>query len=133
METEELIIERMSPWDFEKTIELICGAAKKRKWNMPAVHDLQHSLAKEGKDVDPVTIIEICKPEYSGQLLELSDERIASVMMPCRISVYLKDDGKTYVAMINSVILAAHMPDTVRDVMIVASDEVNEIIDSVIS
>ena len=123
----------MSPWDFEKTIELICGAAKKRKCNMPAVHDLQHSLAKEGKDVDPVTIIEICKPEYSGQLLELSDERIVSVMMPCRISVYLKDDGNTYVAMINSVILAAHMPDTVRDVMIVASDEVNEIIDSVIS
>jgi uncharacterized protein (DUF302 family) len=26
---------------------------------------------------------------------ELNDERIMSVMMPCRISVYLKDDGKT--------------------------------------
>ena len=53
-------------------------------------------------------------------------------MMPCRISIYLKEDGKTYVAMINGAALASGMPETVREVMTAASDEVNEIVDSVI-
>jgi uncharacterized protein (DUF302 family) len=133
METNQMIIEKVSPWDFEKTVELLKGAAEQREWNIPAIHDLQRSLAKSGKEVKPVKVIEICKPEYSGKMLEKSDERIVSVMMPCRISIYLKEDGKTYIAMINGAALAAGLPETVRDVMTAASDEVNEIIDSVIS
>jgi len=133
METNQMIIERVSPWDFEKTVELLTGAAEKREWNIPATHDLQQSLAKAGKDVNSVKVIEVCKPEFSGKMLEKNDERIVSVIMPCRISVYLKEDGKTYVAMINGGALVAGMSETVRKVMTKASDEVNEIVDSVIS
>ena len=53
-------------------------------------------------------------------------------MMPCRISIYLKEDGKTYIALINGAALVAGMPENVRKVMTAASDEVNEIVDSVI-
>jgi len=133
METNQMIIEKVSPWDFEKTVELLTKAAVKKEWNVPATHDLQQSLAKAGKTVNSVKVLEICKPEFSGKMLEKNDERIASVMMPCRISVYLKEDGKTYVAMINGAALAAGMPETVRSVMSAASDEVNEIVDSVVS
>ena len=133
METNQMIIEKVSPWDFEKTVELLTGAALKRNWNIPATHDLQQSLAKAGKDVNSVKVIEVCKPEFSGKMLEKNDERIVSVMMPCRISVYLKENGKTYVAMINGAALVAGMTETVRKVMTAASDEVNEIVDSVIS
>jgi uncharacterized protein (DUF302 family) len=133
METNQMIIEKTSPWDFEKTVELLTGAALKKNWNIPAIHDLQQSLAKAGKTVNSVKVLEICKPEYSGKMLEKNNERIVSVMMPCRISVYLKEDGKTYVAMINGAALAAGMHEKVRDVMTAASDEVNEIVDSVIS
>jgi len=133
METNQMIIERVSPWDFEKTVELLTNAAVKKEWNIPATHDLQQSLAKAGKTVNPVKVLEVCKPEYSGKMLEKNDERIVSVMMPCRISIYLKEDGKTYVAMINGVALVAGMPETVRGVMTAASDEVYEIVDSVVS
>jgi len=132
METNQMIIEKVSPWNFEKTVELLTDAAVKRNWNIPATHDLQQSLAKAGKTVNPVKVLEVCKPEYSGKMLEKNDERIVSVMMPCRISIYLKEDGKTYVAMINGAALASGMPETVREVMTAASDEVNEIVDSVI-
>jgi len=132
METNQMIIEKVSPWDFEKTVQLLTDAAVKKNWNIPATHDLQQSLAKAGKSVNSVKVLEVCKPEYSGKMLERNDERIVSVMMPCRISIYLKEDGKTYVALINGAKLVADMTESVREVMIAAADEVNEIVDSVI-
>jgi uncharacterized protein (DUF302 family) len=132
MGTNQLIIEKVSPWDFEKTVELLTAEAEKRNWMIPAIHDLQQSLAKSGKSVRSVKVLEVCKPDYSGKMLEKNDERIVSVMMPCRISVYLKEDDKTYVALINGSGLAVGLPDIVREVMVAASDEVNDIVNFVI-
>jgi uncharacterized protein (DUF302 family) len=126
-----MIIEKLSPWEFYKTVELLTIEAAKLNWNIPAVHDLQQSLAKAGKSVAPVKVIEVCKPEYSGKMLEKNDERIISVMMPCRISVYLKEDGKAYIASVNVADLVTGMPETIRTVMLAAGEEVNEIIESV--
>jgi uncharacterized protein (DUF302 family) len=124
----EIIIEQSSKFNFSKTVETLIAEAEKREWKVPAVHDLQQSLAKSGKDVNPVKVIEICKPQYSGQMLELNHERIVSVMMPCRISVYEKLDGKIYVALINSGALASGLPANVKKVMKAASDETFEIV-----
>ena len=132
METKQVIIEKLSPWGFEKTVELLTEEAERRNWMIPATHDLQASLAKSGKSVRSVKVLEVCKPEYSGQMLEKSDERIVSVMMPCRISIYLKEDEKTYVAFLNGAAFAAGLPENVREVMIDASNEVLEIVDAVI-
>lgn len=132
METKQVIIEKLSPWGFEKTVELLTEEAERRNWMIPATHDLQASLAKSGKSVRSVKVLEVCKPEYSGQMLEKSDERIVSVMMPCRISIYLKEDEKTYVAFLNGAAFAAGLPENVREVMIDASNEVIEIVDAVI-
>jgi uncharacterized protein (DUF302 family) len=131
METKQLIIEKVSPWDFDKTVVLLTEEAERRNWMIPATHDLQASLAKTGKDVRPVKVLEICKPEYSGQMLERSDERIVSVIMPCRISVYLKEDGKTYVAYLDGAGLSVGLPVNTREVIFAASEEIKEIIDSV--
>jgi len=78
-------------------------------------------------------VVEICKPEYSGQMLELNDERVMSVMMPCRISVYLKDDSKTYVALLNAGELVAGQPENIARIMKAASDETLEIVKTVTS
>jgi len=39
-------------------------------------------------------------------MLEKNDERIVSVMMPCRLSVYLKEDDNSYVSLFNGAVLA---------------------------
>ena len=114
-----------------ETVELLVNAAIGREWQNPATHDLQNSLAKAGKSVRPVKVIEICKPAYSGVMLEKSDERVVSVMMPCRISVYEKADGKIYVSTINVRMFAPGMPESVQEVMITAADEVEEIVKTV--
>jgi uncharacterized protein (DUF302 family) len=133
METNQFIIEQTSPYNMDKTVEMITEKAKELNWSVPFVHDLQQSLAKSGKEVKPVKVIEICKPEYSGKMLELNDERIISVMMPCRISVYMKNDGITYVAIINVALLMDKMPGSIAHVMKAASDESYKIVQSVIS
>lgn len=130
MTSTKFIIEKSSNHVFDKTVDLLVAEAKRREWNIPAIHDLQQSLAKSGKIVKPVRVIEICKPEYSGQMLELNDERIMSVMMPCRISVYIKDDGKTYISLIAGSNLAAGQPEKIAKIMKAASDETMEIVRS---
>jgi len=130
---QKLVIEKPSKFGFDSTVEMIVAEAERREWKVPALHDLQQSLAKSGKTVKPVKVVEICKPEYSGQMLELNDERIMSVMMPCRISVYLKDDSKTYVALLNAGELVAGQPENIARIMKAASDETLEIVKTVTS
>jgi uncharacterized protein (DUF302 family) len=132
MNANQMIFEQVSLYDFDTTVEKLLTAAAQKEWNNPATHDLQQSLAKAGKSVKPVKVIEVCKPKYSGAMLEKSDERIVSVMMPCRISVYLKDDGKTYVSQIDGHKLSAGMVQNIAEVMGAAADEVDEIVATVV-
>jgi uncharacterized protein (DUF302 family) len=127
MKSNQIVVEHQSRYAFEKTVELLVADAEHREWKVPAIHDLQQSLAKSGKAVRPVKVIEICKPQYSGQMLELNHERIISVMMPCRISVYEKEDGLTYVSLINAGEMASGLPANIASVMKEASDETFEI------
>jgi len=132
MSKNKYVIEYQSKYNFDKTVDLLIAEAERREWKIPAIHDLQQSLAKSGKSVNPVKVIEICKPAYSGQMLELNDERIMSVMMPCRISVYIKEDGNTYTALVDGAEMAAGQAVKIAKVMKAASDETFEIVKTVI-
>ncbi len=132
MSSNQLIVEHASPFNVEKTVEMLVEAAQKKDWQNPVTHNLQLSLAKSGRIVKPVQVIEICKPEFSGQLLEKNDERIASVIMPCRISVYEKEDGIAYVAMIDFGGITAGMPETITGPMNLAASETLDIVKSVV-
>ena len=131
MKTNQIVIEQQSKFSFDKTVELLLADAERREWKIPFVHDLQLSLSKAGKEVKPVKVIEICKPQYSGQMLELNHERIMSVMMPCRISVYEKDDGLTYIGLINAGDMTSGLAVNIARVMKAASDETLEIVKTV--
>jgi uncharacterized protein (DUF302 family) len=131
MQPDRIVIEYQSRYDFDKTVELLVTQAERKEWKVPAVHDLQQSLAKSGKSVKPVKVIELCKPRYSGQMLELNHERIISVMMPCRISVYEKEDGLTYISLINTGEMASGLASNIASVMKEASDEIFEIVKTV--
>jgi uncharacterized protein (DUF302 family) len=133
MNTNHLIVEQVSPFNVAITVEKLIEAATLKGWQNPAVHNLQQSLAKSGKEVRPVQVVEICKPAYSGVMLEKNDERIVSVLMPCRISVYEKDDDKTYIALLNMTAITAGLPQTVVTAISGATDESFEIVKAVVS
>jgi len=133
MQENQSIFEKESLFGFNETVEILTTAATDREWGNPATHDLQATLAKSGKSVRPVKVIEICKPAYSGEMLAKSDERVVSVMMPCRVSVYEKADGKIYVATLNVKSFASGMPDSIQTAMMAAANEIEEIVRSVTS
>jgi uncharacterized protein (DUF302 family) len=53
---------------------------------------------------------------------------MVSSLMPCRISVYEKTDGKTYISRLNSSMLSPLIGDLAADVMSRSAADVEEII-----
>ncbi|MEQ8222536.1 MAG: DUF302 domain-containing protein [Candidatus Eremiobacterota bacterium] len=116
--TEEMIIEKVSPYGLEETVQKIVDNAKAEKWIVSDVKDLAKSIEKHGGEkLLPVKLIELCNPEYAGKILKDDASRYASVMMPCTISVYEKSDGKTYVSFVNTTLIGQMFPGTVGEVM----------------
>ena len=128
MYTNQFILEQVSPYDVPTTVQRIVDEAALREWQNPATHNLQQSLAKSGREVKPVQVVEICKPQFSGKMLERNHERIISILMPCRISVYEKEDGKTYVALLDMSALSVGMNETMIEAVTGASNESIEIV-----
>ena len=114
--------------DFETSVAQLEEAIEKRGWKTPVVHDLQATMKKFGKDVRKVKVLEICHPDHSYEILSRNEEKIVSSMMPCRISVYEKDDGSIWISRMNSGFLAKPMSKVIRKTMSAAAADVEEII-----
>lgn len=123
-----LILEIQSKYDFTTTSQRLEEEVTKHGWRMPAVHDLQATMANFGISVKPVKVFEICQPEYAGKILERNEERATSALMPCRVAVYEKKAGKVYISMINSKLMAKAMGGVVDEVMSKAFEETRGII-----
>lgn len=124
--------ESKSPLSFDQTVEKIEQSVSDMGWKIPAVHDLQATMKKFEKEVKPVKVFEICHPDHSYNILALNDERIVSNMMPCRISVYEKEDGSIWISRMNSGIVAKPMTKVIRETMSVAARDVEMVIAEVL-
>ena len=124
--------EDKSKYGFEETVTAFEAAVAEKGWVVPAVHDLQKSMAKYGTEVNSVKVFSICYPEHAVKILSGSDERIVSSMMPCRVSIYEKEDGGVYISTINSRRMSAGMQRSVRKVMKAAYEDMEEIISGII-
>ncbi|MCK5673905.1 MAG: DUF302 domain-containing protein [Spirochaetales bacterium] len=119
-----MMLEDVSPYDFEKTVEVFEQSVSDLGWKVPTVHDLQATMAKYDMDVKKVKVFEICHPDHAGAILKLSDERIVSSLMPCRVSFYEKADGKVYISRMNSGLMAKTFGGVIAEVMAIASADV---------
>lgn len=114
--------------DFDTTVAALEQEIAKKGWKVPVVHDLQATMKKFDKDVRSVKIMEICHPELSYEILSRCEEKIVSSMMPCRISVYEKEDGSVWISRMNSGLLSKPMSPVIRKTMSAAAADVEEII-----
>lgn len=112
-----MFIESKSKYGFDKTIEKLNEIIVASGWRVTHTHDLKETMTKNGFEVLPVKVIELCNPQYAHRLLSVDALRIYSNMMPCRMSVYEKADGFTYVSRINSALFAAQIGGVVHEVM----------------
>ncbi|MDF1613293.1 DUF302 domain-containing protein [Stygiobacter electus] len=130
--SEGLISESESKYTFTQTVDTLTKVAGKNKWKVIIVHDLQASLKKNGKEVLPVKVIEVCNPNYSFNVLNKEEFKLFSSMMPCRISVYEKADGKTYVSRINTGFMNEVMKDKQCKSMSNALSDIEKFISNVV-
>jgi len=114
--------------DFDTTVAQLEEVVISKGWKIPQVHDLQATMKKFGKDVRSVKVFEICHPDHSYEILSRNEEKIVSSMMPCRISVYEKEDGTVWISRMNSGFMAKPMSAVVRKTMSAAAADVEAII-----
>lgn len=112
-----MVKEQLSPLGYEETIAHITTKVNEGGWKVSATMRLDKSLAKEGKTVKPAASMKICQPDYAEQVLLDDKARFLSVMMPCSIAVYEKEDGKTYISTMNAGLMGRLFGGTAQSVM----------------
>jgi len=127
-----MMLEDESKYGFEETVEVFTAKVDEAGWSILQVHDMKSILSRHGHDVDNVQIFELCSSKYSAEILKLDDERIVSPLMPCRIAIYEKSNGKTYVTRMDSKLMARPFGGVINKVMQTAAVETEEIIAQII-
>lgn len=132
MKNMEVMIENQSQYNFAETVDILAEQIVEHGWKITATHDLQETMKKNGKEVLPVKVIELCNPGHAYNILSKDEYLNVSPMLPCRISVYDKTDGKTYVSRMNAPAFAAMIGGDAADTMVNAFDETEKLLLTVI-
>jgi uncharacterized protein (DUF302 family) len=122
-----MMTEHESPFGLEETaarIQANIQALSDRGWKLSGIRSPSVSVAAAGRNVPPVILVEACSTKYSGPLLADDTTRILSILMPCTITVYKKDDGKTYIGTMNAGLMGKMFGEKVSSIMAqVAEDQ----------
>lgn len=128
-----MMLQDESPYGYEETVAVFREAAAGAGWSILNYTDMQAVVARHGAEVPGVTVFDLCSSRYSIEILQRDAERIVTPMMPCRVSVYETSDGTTYVARMNSGLVARLFGGLIDEVMQKASAETEAFIRSVVN
>lgn len=111
--------ERPSPFGVEETVARIQHniQATGNGWALSGLRNPAKSVQQDGGNTLPVMMIEACSTKYSKPILNEDSVRFLSILMPCKISVYKKNDGKTYIGTMNAGLMGKMFGPLVGDVM----------------
>ena len=86
-------------------------------WSLSGLRNPIKPLQAEGSNALPVLLIEACSTKYSGPILRDDSVRFLSLLMPCKIGVYKKNDGKVYIGILNAKLVASLFGSQVVEIM----------------
>jgi uncharacterized protein (DUF302 family) len=111
--------ERVSPFAMEETVARIQHniMAAGNGWALSGLRYPVRPLEAEGGNALPVMLIEACSTRYSGPILKNDKLRFLSLLMPCKIGVYKKNDGKVYIGILNAGLFSRLFGSSAGDVM----------------
>lgn len=113
----QMILENQSKYDFDATVALLKENIAANGWSVVGEFDYKAILADKGFEINNIKILAVCSGKYSAAILELDDERMVSPLMPCRLAVYDKSDGNTYIARLNSGAVAQPFGGVIAETM----------------
>lgn len=111
--------ERESPFTVEETVARIQHniEAAGNGWALSGLRYPARPVEAAGGNVLPVMLIEACSTQYSGPILKDDRVRFLSLLMPCKISVYKKSDGKVHIGIMNVGLLSRLFGASVGEIM----------------
>ncbi len=111
--------ERLSPFGMEETVARIQAnvQAVGNGWTLSGLRNPARAVQSAGGNVLPVMMVEACSTLYSKPILKDDATRILSILMPCKISVYKKEDGKVYIGTMNAGLMGRMFGPMVGEVM----------------
>jgi uncharacterized protein (DUF302 family) len=65
-ENPSVLLESQSRFSFTETNEILSKTILENGWKITIIHDLQETMKKNGKEVLPVKVIEICNPKKAS-------------------------------------------------------------------
>ncbi len=122
-----MMIENQSKLGFDETVQAIQDNAAEQDWAVPNVLRLDKSLAKDGYNVRPVAVIELCNPELAATILAEDDARVVSSLMPCRVAVYEKSNGDVILSRMNTALMSKMFGGLVTKMMREATAQTEQI------
>ncbi|EEG78893.1 DUF302 domain-containing protein [Dethiobacter alkaliphilus] len=128
----QMVLENESKYDFTETVERFKQNVEDAGWSVVGVYDYKEILAEKGYDILDIEIIALCSGEYSAQILQGDHERMVSPLMPCTIAIYEKSNGNTYIARLNSGVMAAPFGGVVAEVMEAVAEETEAMVQDLI-
>ena len=90
---------------------------KANGWALSGLRNPAKAVQNDGGNVLPVMMIEACSTKYSGPILKEDTVRFLSILMPCKISVYKKNDGKVYIGTMNAGLMGKMFGPMVGEIM----------------
>lgn len=114
-----MFTETPSPFGVEETVARIQQNIQNagNGWSLSGLRNAAKPIEKEGGNVLPVLMIEACSTKYSLPILKQDHLRFLSILMPCKISVYKKNDGKVYIGTMNAGLIGPLFGPLVGEVM----------------
>jgi uncharacterized protein (DUF302 family) len=111
--------EMPSPFGMEETVARIQQNIQNtgNGWALSGLRNPAKAVQNDGGNVLPVMMVEACSTKYSGPILKEDGIRFLSILMPCKISVYKKNDGKVYIGMMNAGLMGKMFGPLVGEIM----------------
>jgi len=114
-----MFTERVSPFGMEETVARIQHNIQNtgNGWALSGLRNPAKAVQTDGGNVLPVMMIEACSTKYSKPILKDDTMRFLSILMPCKISIYKKNDGKVYIGTMNAALIGPMFGPMVGEVM----------------
>ena len=113
-----MLYEIPSPYTVTETVDKISANAKAAGWVVAGVKPLHKAVKKHGgHDLSPVMLIDLCQADHAYNILKDDANKKLSVFMPCTISVYEKNNGQTFVGVMNAELLGKMFGGTIAQIM----------------
>jgi uncharacterized protein (DUF302 family) len=104
---EMMVKELKSPYDFEKTVEIMTNRINNKEgWKVTEVIDQNKEVvANGGYEIGNFKIIKYCHGKYSSDMLSADNRKKIGNMMPKSFAIYEKSDGQVFISTMNGAVM----------------------------